>query len=535
LKAAHLFLLLLLALPAIVQGQWFYTTNNGSITITLYLGPGGAVTIPRTINGLPVTSIGAGVFGESGNLTSVTIPSSVSSIAGSAFSGCAKLASIMVDAQNPFYSSVDGVLFDKSETRLVEFPGGVGGSYTIPNGVISIGDDAFWTCRLRSVAIPSSVATIGEYAFYNCTSLVIVTIGSGVTSIGAGAFWDCQFLRCVFFQGNAPSCDLSPSGMSPFLSSIYATAYYLPGTTGWGTNFACLPAVLWSPPTYAYTTNNGALTITGVTGTGWGGAVTIPNTINGLPVTSIAAGAFTGSFSLISVTIPNSVTSIGDDAFYDCISLTTVAIGNAVTSIGQEAFWRCSSLVNIRIPDSVTSIGAGAFASCESLANVTIPDSMTNIAGFAFSACASLTSVTIPGSVTSVGYYAFYDCTSLTRVYFEGNAPGADSSVFRDDNYATIFYLPGTAGWDPLFADRPTAPWNPRVQTSNVSFGLRTNQFEFTIAGTSNLVIVVEACTNLANPTWYPLQTNTLNGNSLYFTDPNWTNYDSRFYRVTWP
>ena len=75
--------------------------------------------------------------------------------------------------------------------------------------------------------------------------------------------------------------------------------------------------------------------------------------------------------------------------------------------------------------------------------------------------------------------------------------------------------------------------WNPRVQPG--SFGVRSNQFGFTISGTSNLVIVVEACTRLANPSWYPLQTNTLTGDSFYFSDPQWTNYPSRFYRLRWP
>jgi hypothetical protein len=77
--------------------------------------------------------------------------------------------------------------------------------------------------------------------------------------------------------------------------------------------------------------------------------------------------------------------------------------------------------------------------------------------------------------------------------------------------------------------------WNPQVQTSDASFGVRTNQFGFTITGTSGLVVVVEACTSLANPIWSPAGTNTLTGGSSYFSDPQWTNYPSRFYRLRWP
>ena len=77
--------------------------------------------------------------------------------------------------------------------------------------------------------------------------------------------------------------------------------------------------------------------------------------------------------------------------------------------------------------------------------------------------------------------------------------------------------------------------WNPQVQARTATFGVRTNRFGFTITGTSNLVIVVEACTNLANPVWSPLQTNTLSGDSFYFSDPQWKNYRARLYRLRSP
>ena len=80
----------------------------------------------------------------------------------------------------------------------------------------------------------------------------------------------------------------------------------------------------------------------------------------------------------------------------------------------------------------------------------------------------------------------------------------------------------------------PTVLWNPQVQ-NDASFGVQTNQFGFNITGSSNLVIVVEACTNLANPVWQPVQTNTLTGGSSYFSDPQWTNYPARFYRLRSP
>jgi hypothetical protein len=104
-----------------------------------------------------------------------------------------------------------------------------------------------------------------------------------------------------------------------------------------------------------------------------------------------------------------------------------------------------------------------------------------------------------------------------------------------DNNRITVYYMPGTTGWGTTFDGLPTMLWNAQGQAAIGGFGLRANQFGFNITGSSNLVVVVQASTNLANPAWYPLQTNTLNGASLYFSDPQWTNYASRFYRLAAP
>jgi len=119
-------------------------------------------------------------------------------------------------------------------------------------------------------------------------------------------------------------------------------------------------------------------------------------------------------------------------------------------------------------------------------------------------------------------------------LYFEGNAPSVGgTNVFIADK-ATIYYLPGTVGWGSTFAGIPTAVWlpYPLILTSNRSFGVQTNQFGFTVSWATNLNVVVEAGTDLANPIWTPVQTNTLTSGSFYFSDPQWTNYPSRFYRI---
>src|ERR1017187_4283692 len=184
-------LMVLLALPTLGQAQFSYTTNKGAITITYPSCLSGAVFIPSSINGLPVTAIGTNAF---------------------------------------------------------EF------------------------CRsLTSVIISNSVTSIGAVAFWNCTGLTSVTY--------------CTNLTRVYFEGNAPRL-----GSYVFSGDNTATVYYLPGTAGWGATFGGRPAALWPLAYWSYTVNGGTIAVTGYGGPG--GAVVIPNTIYGLPVTSIASNTF---------------------------------------------------------------------------------------------------------------------------------------------------------------------------------------------------------------------------------------------------
>lgn len=107
--------------------------------------------------------------------------------------------------------------------------------------------------------------------------------------------------------------------------------------------------------------------------------------------------------------------------------------------------------------------------------------------------------------------------------------------MFYGVTNAIVYYLPSTTGWTTNFAGRPTAPWLPQLQPTGVSFGVQTNQFAFNINWASGQTVVVEACTNLFHPDWQPVQTNTLTTGSAYFSDPQWTNYPGRFYRLRSP
>jgi hypothetical protein len=146
-----------LLLPAVVQAQFHISTNsNNTITINWYVDGGVAntVIIPAMTNGYPVTTIAAGAF-TSSSMTNVLVPYTVTNI-GSTFGGL-QLTAINIDAQNPLWSSVDGVWFNKNQTMLVQFPEAKSG-YTIPNSVTNVGSYAFeWCKNLTNVIIPNSV------------------------------------------------------------------------------------------------------------------------------------------------------------------------------------------------------------------------------------------------------------------------------------------------------------------------------------------------------------------------------------------
>ena len=146
-----------LTLRALTQGDYTYTTIT-SFNHTY----SGALSITNTLSGCTVNQIWSGGFMHCDKLTHVAVPASVTYIAPQAFTRCPSLAAITVDAENPAYSSVDGVLFSKDHTAVIKFPGAKTGDYTIPAGTTNIGYWAFKSCNnLTSVTVPASVTSNG--------------------------------------------------------------------------------------------------------------------------------------------------------------------------------------------------------------------------------------------------------------------------------------------------------------------------------------------------------------------------------------
>jgi hypothetical protein len=496
-------LMILLALPAEVPAQYTYTTNNSMITIIGYTGSAFAIEIPSMINGLPVTSIGS-IASHSTSLAVVLIPNSITNIGDYAFYGCLRLTTITVDAANPVYSSLDGVLFNKTKTTLIRFPGGKPNSYTIPNTVTSIVGQAFSRCDLlTSVTIPSSVTTLGVAAFSGCLSLPNVTIPSSLTNIGDHAFFDCLGLTTITADAANPVYS-SLDGV--LFNKTKTTLIQFPGgkvgsytiptsvTNIWDSAFkfcksltsVTIPNSVTSIDQWAFSDCTSLISVTmgdSVNSLGLGsfsGCLNLTNINIPDSVTSIGGEAFAFCANLTSITIPNSVTSIGEMTFQYCSNLASITIGNKVTSIGAGAFYDCTRLTSVVIPDSVTNIEDRVFVSCSKLTNIMIGNRVVNIGYMAFSDCTSLTNVNIPNSVTSLGDNAFHGCFRLTGVYFQGNAPSIGSDVFSDDNNAIVYYMPGTTGWATTFGGRPSVLINPsleiKVKTVQITMHVATGK-----------------------------------------------------------
>lgn len=523
------------ALSASEAEDYTYVTNQDAISITGYTGTGGNLIIPSAINGLPVNSIGAWAFfgstnlrsvtlpdgmrdigdnafyyctdlslvsipnsvtnigwaaffhcanlgslilpnrlnriddvafAQCGSLSSVTIPASVNSFGAGVFYNCTNLIAITVDSNNPFYSSSDGVLFNKDQTTLVEWPEGKGQSYSIPSGVTTIGDSAFYCCAtLANVSIPNSVTNIERFAFTFCTGLPNITFPYGLTSIGGAAFAYCYGLTSVTIPDRVTEIDSGAFNICTGLKSIdvnMSNDYY---SSVDGVLFDKLQTMLIQFP-------------------------------------SARAGAYS---------IPSTVASISSYAFAG------------------------APLVSVSIPDSVTGIPHHGFAGCNALTRVRLPANLTEIDSMAFDYCYNLTNVTIPASVAYIGDWAFEGCWNLWAVYFGSNAPTTGQAVFNQDNQATLYYLPGYTGWTNTFADRPAVLWNPVIQAGTADFGVQASRFGFTITGTKDIPIVVEASAAAPVAAWSPLQSCTLTNGSIYFSDRQWADYPARLYRIRSP
>lgn len=415
------------------------------------------VTLPRRLE-----FIGSGAFGKCDTVVKFSIPSACASIEPRAFSGCSSLCEISVDGDNPAYKSLDGCLYTKDITRLLQYTPAKGdtkftlsegteviesGAFedsikleaiTLADSITAIRSDAFDGCErlecneyedayyfgteknpylaliksksedIISCKIHEDTKLIADNAFRGCSSLANLLIPAGVKYIGSCAFSGCDALRLFCKQ------EYSPMGWDKDWNPDK-----LPVSWGYDT----VPV----NEKFEYSVINGGAILTKYKSTD--ARVVIPEGIDMYPVTDFGT-IFKGNSLINEVIIPGTVEKISDGAFADCKSLSSIKMKDGTRHVGNNAFKGCVSLPSISLPSTLESIGSSAFAGCKLLEAIEIPIGVTAINERTFRACARLKSVHIPKSVKSIGTDAFIHCHNLVSINIPEGVLSIDANAF---------------------------------------------------------------------------------------------------------
>ena len=341
----------------------FYNTGLTSLTIPASVKEIGANAFYSSdISSLIVepglTTMGEKAFQNCTNLTTVSLPSTLTSIPYYAFYNCSKLANV-----------------------------------SLAEGLTSIGQYAFGTCsKIASITVPEGVTSIGASAFSGCTSLTYIKLPTTLTTIGSSIFQSTGLKNVVI-----PPNVTKPTGTSSSLNPLYSISslkMLLPSTwSSMSSEFT--NAIFYDGNEMPEKADDGLYYL------------------NNRTKLVMAPVALSGAF-----TIPSTVTEIGESAFKGCYSLTSVTIPSGIKNVPNNAFRACTKLTEVKIPTSVTTINDYAFYGCSALTTADLPNGLTRIGSKAFTDCAKLTNVVLPETLTALGSYAFYGCKAITKINF---------------------------------------------------------------------------------------------------------------------
>lgn len=414
----------------------------------------GSLTVPETLNGIPVTAIGDKAFSQCYYLTDVTLPEGITHIGDFAFEDCTDIETLTIPGTvtsmgcNPFIGTTirlqlagsntaleqqGAFLLDRETKRLICYQSSPEGTeedpatLAIPTGTREIGDYAFSRSDAVQVVLPAGVQKIGQCAFQRCLSLQSVTLPAGLTDIGDHAFQRCSKLEEVNLPDSVTHLGRNPFAGSPVTLSLSAShpALELRGdvlierSTGKLLSFPCvgsepayeIPGDIREIGEFAFAYCKDLFTLT------------VPANVE------IAENAFYRNEAIEAVMLPEGLTVIRENTFWGCINLKTMEIPGSVTEIGAFAFNCCQAMETLTFPKSLVRLGEGAFQGCLALREVTVPSAIGIIPARAFDACIRLERVEIQEGITQIAPYAFYDCEMLQAVTLP-------ESLTRIDRYA---------------------------------------------------------------------------------------------------
>ena len=424
-----------------VDGLYYLVTSSTTVSVTakpsatdgsggigFNQGYSGNVTVPShvTADGVTYTVSAAtdNAFRSSSKLQSVSLPATLVDLGEAPFASCSKLASITVASDNPAYTSINGVLYDKSATTLIACPGDTRGDFVVPSSVTTIANSAFHGCyRLTSITLPASVSDIGPNAFRTCTAMRSINIPDGITEIKEGMLYGCRSLASITLPSS--------------LTTIGDYGLY-------------------------YCSNLRS--------------ITFPSTLR-----SIGSMAFVACTFLPKLEFPEGLKSIGYRAFESCSQVQGVSLPASLEYVGAGAFRGCNLLPSIdvasgnqhfmsdggilldhdktrdiccpggwkgayTVPSTVTVIEEYAFYYCMGLTAVTLPNQLSVIRPAAFTKCEKLQTIILPQHLTLIGRSAFTACTGLTSVWSRSLTPPTISEeVFAEETYSMPLYVSSKA------------------------------------------------------------------------------------------
>lgn len=465
--------------------RFIYNETYGGYTLTYYKNKTNKhVEIPSEVEGFPVVAIMSAFshceqvesiiipetvkhidylsFCHCDSLTSINIPKSVELISWGAFSS-PNLSEITVDEENQHYKSVDGVLYTKDGTSLVEYPKGrTAEEYEVLSGVINIGRRAFSGNKfIKRVNLPQGLKEINWEVFSHCTEITEINLPKGLESVGYRAFAYCDNLKKVNIYSPAPEIADEVFYQSPSIEYTERNgARYLGNDQNdhlllleaadevlakteiedgcevvYSNAFAVCVRLeeLTVPKSVKYFGQNAFYHCTGLKRIYYKGSVEdwcnihfddsiIYSYIEGPDRASMSNPLSCGGDlyidnQLISeLVIPEGVTKINGAAFMGCGSITSVKMLGNVKEIGDLAFAYCNNLTQIDMADSIETIGMWAFLGDENIKVLNLPDGLIHIKEQAFTGLTSITELIIPNSVEKIDGHAFSYCSGLLKV-----------------------------------------------------------------------------------------------------------------------
>ncbi|MBQ4322637.1 MAG: leucine-rich repeat protein [Clostridia bacterium] len=346
-----------------------------------------------------ITSIQDTAFMNSG-IRQITLPAKVTSLGTACFAGCTSLQNIYVEAGNPAYKSVNGVLYTADGTHLICYPAARYGSYVIPEGTVYVDYDAFRESDVTAVTFPSTLTKIDAYAFSWCPFLKSVTFPQNITYIGDSAFRNCTALTGVTFQNE----------------SVFLEGYTFAGCKA--LKSVVLPSKLTSIPNGLF---DDCIQLA---------SIDIPSTVG-----SIGSAAFFNCDKLVSVTIPGNVRSIGQQAFDYCQNLTVITMKEGVRTLDWIAVRNAPNLTKVVIPASVTSIDKENFENCpKAVLYVTCGTAGRSYAvnnGLNYVSTHAYTSTVTPPTCTAQGYTT-HTCTVCGDSYVDTYVPATRKHTYEN-------------------------------------------------------------------------------------------------------